>query len=273
MSSGLITDIQRFSVHDGPGIRTTVFFKGCNMRCAWCHNPETISLEPEVLIDPDKCIHCGKCAEGCFSGARRTVGIVMQAREVLQQVMLDHQYYGETGGVTFSGGEPTLQSAFLSEMLDLAHDNGLHCAMESNMLTSPETLKLILPKLDLLMCDIKMFDHTLHHRWTGVGNNVILRNIKYAGQSGTPMIVRIPMIGGINDTEDNIMQTASFLKAFPGLLYLEFLPYHPLGLSKHLESGYTQSRFEKPSWEHMEQLATIARQSGIQVRISGKATQ
>lgn len=266
---GLVADIQRYSLHDGPGIRTSVFLKGCNQHCAWCHNPETISREIEVLVDPDKCIHCGRCAEGCYSGARRTVGRWMTAEEVMLQVLMDKDYYDDDGGLTVTGGEPTLQPEFTGALLTLARKEHVHCAMESALLTSQTVLDSLLPKLDLLMCDLKIWNSEKHRQWTGAGNEVILQNIRRAGESGVPMIVRIPMIKGINDDEENIRNTAQFLSALPHLVCLELLPYHPLGLSKHLASGVTQQRFEKPSREKLNELAQIAETCGIPVRIAG----
>lgn len=270
---GLITSIQRYSVHDGPGIRTSVFFKGCNMRCAWCHNPETISREIEELYDPEKCIHCGSCAQGCYAGARQVVGQWMHPDEVMKQVLADRGYYAETGGLTLTGGEPTLQAVFVQTLFGMARQEGVHCAMESNLLTKPETLEAVLPMLDLLMCDLKIWDSDLHQKWTGVPNEQIKANMLLAGCYGLPMLVRIPLVAGINDDEANIRQTASFVSGLPRLECLELLPYHPLGLSKRLTSGVEQQTFEKPSPSAMEHLAHVAGSYHIQVRIAGRPAQ
>lgn len=266
---GLITDIQRYSVHDGPGIRTTVFLKGCNMRCAWCHNPETISPVPEVIVDPEKCIHCGKCDEGCYSGARRNVGRWVKAEDVLEQILLDKPFYGKKGGVTVSGGEPTLQPRFTADLLSLARKADIHCAMESNLLTSQTVLEMLLPELDLLMCDLKIWEDDMHRHWTGAGNETIKRNMAVASAFGLPMIVRIPVIAGVNDNVENIARTADYLEKFANIEYLELLPYHELGLSKRLESGYIQKRFEKPPQERLLMLAEEASRKSIKVKIGG----
>ncbi len=128
---GVITDIQRFSLHDGPGIRTSVFFKGCNLNCAWCHNPETISFAPEVIVDPEKCIGCGKCDEGCYSGARREVGRRFSAEELMTEILQDKDYYGKTGGVTLTGGEVTCQPEFAYEILKQCQSAGIGRAIET----------------------------------------------------------------------------------------------------------------------------------------------
>lgn len=266
---GLVTNIQRYSVHDGPGIRTTVFLKGCNMHCAWCHNPETISMIPEVIVDQEKCIHCGKCDEGCYSGARREVGKWIAAEAVVEEILIDKLFYGEKGGVTISGGEPTVQPDFVTEIFSLSRKQGIHCAMESNLFTSKDILKRLLPKLDLLMCDLKIWDNEIHKYWTGVSNQIIKDNMALVNEFGLPMIVRIPVVKGINDHIDNIVCVSEFLEKFDNVEYLEFLPYHELGLSKQLESGHKQQRFEKPSQERLVQLANEALKKGLKVKISG----
>jgi len=266
---GLVTDIQRYSLHDGPGIRTSVFLKGCNMRCAWCHNPETLSREVEELVDPDRCIHCGQCAQGCYAGARTTVGRWMRPEEALAQVLLDRPYYGSDGGMTVTGGEPTLQPAFTQALLTLAQAERIHCAMESNLLAPWPQLANLLSHLNLLMCDVKAFDSDLHRRWTGVGNEQILNNLRNAASGRLPVIVRVPVVAGVNDSEENIRHTAAFVAALPGVQWLELLPYHALGLSKHLASGCAQQRFTPPTRQALERLAKAAGEYHIQVRIAG----
>jgi pyruvate formate lyase activating enzyme len=222
----------------------------------------------EELLDPDKCIHCGLCAQGCYSGARRTVGRWMSPEEVMEQVAMDRGYYAQDGGLTVTGGEPTLQPAFVGELLTQARAQNIHCAMESNLLTSKSILDTLLPKLDLLMCDIKLWNSEAHRQWTGTGNETILDNIRYAGRSGVPMLVRIPVVSGVNDDGENIRNTARFLAQLPHLICLELLPYHPLGLSKHLASGVIQQAFQKPTRQKLNELAEIVGSYRIPVRIA-----
>ena len=151
--TGIIADIQRASVHDGPGLRTTVFFKGCPLRCAWCHNPECIGREPEILLYPEKCIGCKRCDEGCYTGARVLCGNEMTAEALLREILLDRAYYGHDGGVTFSGGEPLMQAPFLSEMIDLCRASGIHTAVETSLAIFDGA---IYGKLDLVMADFKI---------------------------------------------------------------------------------------------------------------------
>ena len=176
MKVGLIADIQRASFHDGTGIRTTVFFKGCPLSCKWCHNPECISNQPQTLFYPDKCIGCGMCDKGCYAGARVICGKEMTSQEVLEHVMQDILYYRGGGGVTFSGGEPFLQKEFLKECIMLCREHGIGCAVETSMFFFDEE---IFSMLDFVMADLKVWDSHLHRQYTGVGNEIILENFQY----------------------------------------------------------------------------------------------
>ena len=267
---GIVTDIQRFSLHDGPGIRTNVYLKGCNMRCAWCHNPETLSFEPEYVVDPDKCIHCGKCSEGCYSGARRLVGRSMTADEVMAEVLQDRDYYGSDGGLTLTGGEPTCQSAFAREIFLAAKAQGIRCAIETNLTAPAEVYAQLLPMCQLIMCDVKIWDSEKHRQWTGVGNEAIIGNLVRIDSLGIPIVVRTPVIAGVNDTPGDIGPIADLLAGLRNLAYYELLPYHPLGLSKQLEGKQKQSGFQKPDAAALKELAALAARRGISVCIAGR---
>ena len=255
MNKALITEIQRFSIHDGPGIRTTVFLKGCPLHCAWCHNPECISFEPQEMFYAEKCIGCGKCSEGCYTGARVTCGREMSADEVFSEVRRDASYYGSEGGVTVSGGEPLAHSAFVKELLALCKQAGIGCGMETTLYRYDEE---ILSQLDVLMTDIKIWDDELHRKYTGMGNREILENLKRADQLGIPIIVRTPIVPGVNDDPENIRQTASFLRGLNNVTKYELLPYHPLGLSKAEALGIPMTEFRVPTKEQMEELRAYA---------------
>lgn len=239
------------------------------MHCAWCHNPETIAFQPETIVNPDKCIHCGKCNEGCFSGARRTVGREMTPEQVIDEVLLDSAYYGEEGGMTLTGGEPTCQPDFTEALLALAERSGISCAMESNLNTKSETLKQFLRYCNLLMCDMKIWDDASHRFWTGVSNALIKKNLLIANETNIPIIVRTPLISGINADPMQIGAIAEYLSSIDNLLYYELLPYHELGLSKKLEGSQAQQRFSKPEKAQINQLASIAKSKGIRVFIAG----
>ena len=171
--------------------------------------------------------------------------------------------------MTVTGGEPTLQPAFTQALLTLAQAERIHCAMESNLLAPWPQLANLLSHLNLLMCDVKAFDSDLHRRWTGVGNEQILNNLRNAASGRLPVIVRVPVVAGVNDSEENIRHTAAFVAALPGVQWLELLPYHALGLSKHLASGCAQQRFTPPTRQALERLAKAAGEYHIQVRIAG----
>ncbi len=248
--TGLIADIQRASVHDGPGLRTTVFFKGCPLRCAWCHNPECISPKVEELFYPEKCIGCGKCSEGCFSGARVKCGKEYTAEELLSEILADKEYYGEDGGVTFSGGEPLMQADFLLEVLKLCKKEGIHCAAETSLIIYDER---IFRELDLVMADLKIFDEKTHKLYTGRTNSEILENFKRLPELGVPVIARTPVIPEIDQGIDKISE---FLRSLPNVMKYELLPYHPLGEGKRKALSLPPcEEFSVPTKEFMKELS------------------
>lgn len=266
---GLISAIQHCSVHDGPGIRTTVFLKGCNMRCLWCHNPETIYPKPEILLNPAKCIGCGLCEQGCYSGARELCGFNMTVEQVVADIKLDMPYYGMNGGATISGGEPFLQYDFLYELLLQCKAEGISCAIESNLSLHGDKLQSIAELCSLFICDIKLWDEGTHRHYTGIGNKTILENLKSLSQAGIPIIVRTPIIQGVNDTEASIEAIAEFISTLENISYYELLTYHPLGLSKPHSDHFKPTEFEKPTKQKMIQLAELAASKGLSVWLDG----
>jgi len=244
--SGLISNIQRTSVHDGPGIRTTVFLKGCNMRCAWCHNPEAIHIYPEYVFNPKLCLHCGHCAEGCYSGARILCGKEMTVEQVIAEVAADKPYYGETGGVTVSGGEPFMQPQFLLELLKAAKAQGIQCGVETNASLPFELIKQALPFVDVWMIDLKAFDDGIHQEYTGISNESVKANLSELDRHGAKIVLRTPVIPGVNDTADELEHIIKFAAGLKNLEYFEILPYHPLGLSKQVKNTEFIRQFEKP---------------------------
>ena len=252
MIKGLIADIQRASIHDGDGVRTTVFFKGCPLSCKWCHNPECISFEKEVLYYPEKCIHCGMCDKGCFSGARVVCGKSMTADEVLSEIMLDVPYYGKNGGVTFSGGEPFAQGKFLNACIDKCRESKINCAVETSLIYFDEN---VFGKLDFVMADLKIWDSDLHKKYTGAGNEKIIENFENLNKLNIPIIARTPVIPEINQGIDKI---SAFLKTLSNVRKYELLPYHPLGNSKRKALGQKADGFSVPSKEYMKELEKYA---------------
>ena len=244
-----VADIQRCSTEDGPGLRTTVFFKGCPLRCAWCHNPECIEREPEIMRYPEKCIGCGLCESGCFSGAKVVCGKQMTADEVLLQILADKDYYMDLGGVTFSGGEPLLQREFLSKIIDLCKENGINCAIETSLCIFDEE---IFKKCDLIMADLKIWDDGLHRRYTGASNLAIKENFKRLDSLLVPIIARTPVIPNIDQGIESI---SKFLKKLKNVKKYELLPYHPLGKEKRTALGLEAGEdFIIPTKEYMKEL-------------------
>lgn len=299
--SGIVTEIQRFSLHDGPGIRSTVFLKGCNLRCAWCHNPETLHPKPEVQYFPDKCLGCGwclkacpheaheitpqghvfhrsehctacgNCTSGCYAQALVMVGRCMTADEVAAEVRRDRPFYQESGGgVTLSGGEPLCQPEFSRAILQQSKAEGLNTAMETNLAAPWHQLQKLLPWLDLVLLDLKHLQTEVHREWTGVPNERIIDNARRLGELQLPLIVRTPVVPGVNDDSQVIDGIAALIASFPNLLYYELLPYHPLGTGKYqsLEMSYRLAGVTTPAGEVMQLLAETARRYPIEVRVA-----
>lgn len=252
MSKGIIADIQRASIHDGDGIRTTVFFKGCPLHCAWCHNPECISFKTQTLFYPDKCIGCGMCEQGCYAGAKVVCGREMSSEMLLQEILQDVPYYGKSGGVTFSGGEPLAQKEFLSVMLDKCKEQGINRAIETSLIYFEEE---IFQKLDFCMVDLKIWDAEIHQKYTGVSNTEIKSNLLKLDQLGIPVILRTPVIPGISQ---GIEKISDFARMISCVKKYELLPYHPLGVAKADALGIDQDRFEVPDRGYMKELEKYA---------------
>ena len=252
MTDGLIADIRRASFHDGSGIRTTVFFKGCPLHCAWCHNPECISPLPQEMFYRERCIGCGYCADGCFSDARVTCGKRMRPEEVLCEILLDRPYYDENGGVTFTGGEPLMQAEFLKECIALCKREGIGCAVETSLHYFDEAL---FRSLDFVMADLKIWDDDCHRRYTGVGNAHIKENFKRLNDLGVPIIARTPVIPEIEQEIDRISE---FLRSLENVICYELLPYHTLGNVKAEAMGCEPNTFSVPSGDDMKELEKYA---------------
>ena len=228
-----VTNIQRFSLNDGPGIRTTVFLQGCNMRCDWCHNPETIPMHPVEMFYKDKCIGCGKCKEGCTSGARTMSSREMTVEEVMREVRQDKLYYDESGGgVTVSGGEPSLRADFVMALADACHAEGIKIAVETNMSLPWAQIEPMLRKMDLVMCDIKLNATVEHMKHTGVDNQTVFNSIGRTSKLGIPVIVRTPLVPGVTDSVENLKPIAEYIAKMDNIVRYELLNFNPLGGSK-----------------------------------------
>ena len=275
MLKATIFDIERSSFVDGPGIRTTVFFKGCNLRCQWCHNPESQSSKKEMLFYKNKCTDCGKCREKCphsfaectFCGectlfcpqnARVICGREYTVEEVFREIEKDKPFYASTGGgVTFSGGECMLQIEFLSEILNKCHVNGIHTAVDTAGCVPQESFEKIMPNTDIFLYDIKCFDNEKHKQYTGVGNQLILENLKKLLALKKRVWVRIPVIPSVNDTEGEMLLIRKFLENSGYPEKVELLPYHTMGENKYEAMGGSSVAFSVPEEGVIEKLKKI----------------
>ena len=272
---GRIFDLVRASYVDGPGIRTTVFFKGCNLSCAWCHNPESQAPEPQMMFYKNKCTGCGKCKEKCPNAlsscdlcgkctlycskdAREICGREYTVEQVYTEIIKDKTLYAASGGgVTFSGGECMLQIDFLEELLKKCKANGIHTAVDTAGHLPYSYFERILPYVDLFLYDVKCFDAKLHRRYTGVSNERILENLKKLFSADAPLWIRIPIVGGVNDREEELVKIKDFLNASGKPRKIELLPYHRLGEHKYGALSGEPHRFDVPSADLMTDLRKI----------------
>ena len=300
--TGRVFDIKRYSIHDGPGIRTTVFLKGCSLRCLWCHNPESVDPGPElmhwpsrcvrcyscveacpkgaiakdadgaVIVDRAKCDLCGRCAEACLYDAMQIVGREMSIEDVLGEVEKDKVFYDQSGGgVTLSGGDPFVQSAFAEALLDGCRARGIRTAVDTAGFSRNGVLDRIASKADLILYDLKCMDDARHKELTGVSNVPIIENLKRLAAGRTEVWVRIPLVSGVNDDDDNIRRTIAFLSSLKTIRRVGILPYHAGGLEKARRIGRENNfrKFETPSEERIAAIEGAFREAGFEVRRGG----
>jgi len=300
MISGTVFDIRRFSLHDGPGIRTTVFLKGCGLRCWWCHNPESQRPGPELILRPELCIACGACAAvcpvgairadgqgyatdraicdscgecvaACYADAREMVGRVMTVPEVMAELLRDTAFYEGEGGVTFSGGEPLFQPEFLLALLQACKAHELHTALDTCGHAPAEALDRVREYVDLFLYDLKLMDSERHRRFTGAANDLILRNLERLAAAGSRIIVRVPVIPGFNDDPAAIAAIGDYVSALPGILRVDLLPYHRMGADKYarLARPNPLPPIDPPPAAHMAALQRRLEAFGLPVKIGG----
>ena len=298
--NGIIFNVQRFSIHDGPGVRTVIFFKGCNLRCLWCHNPESISRNVELMFNSDKCINCGscfeicpqkahrkdrkgnhyidrrlcrscfRCCENCFTDALTRAGVKMGIQEIMKPIIEDLPYYDSSptgGGVTVSGGEPMLQIDLLTALLSECKNHGIHTAVDTAGHIVWNYFEKILPYADMFLFDLKALNSDTHRKLTGVDNKIILSNLNLLSKVNKPIRIRIPLIIGYNDNE--IVHIGDFLNSI-GIGEVEIMPYHKLGECKYnaLTQIYKCSNFTVPSDREVEIAISLLRNKGLNVRRS-----
>ena len=297
---GIVFNIERHALHDGPGIRTLVFMKGCPLNCYWCSNPEGLSESSQLMFTKEKCIQCGQCAEACPNraisrqpdefpvtdrtkcevcgecvktcpaNARHIVGKEMSAEEVLKEVEKDKVFYHHSnGGVTVSGGEPMRQHAFVAAIFKLCKSRGISTAIETSGFAPWEHFETVLPHTDLMLFDVKHMDTQKHKASVGVNNELILENLNRIDSSGTSLIIRVPTIPGFNDTKDNMQGLAALVKRLQNVKEVHLLPFHSLGRSKYggLDACYGAADVEPPSMEAMQDLSSIFEKAVIKIAI------
>jgi len=300
VTTGIIFNIQRYSIHDGPGIRTTVFLKGCPLNCWWCQNPESQTDKQEMIFWEDRCIGCalcsincpsgaismkdgkpvtnrnecimcGKCSRICPARAREIMGSKVSVDDVIKEVEKDLIFYEESGGgATFSGGEPLSQSEFLGALLDGCKEKKIHTAVDTSGYVPWKILERLNSKIDLFLYDLKIMDDKRHKKYTGVSNNLILENLKKLCLVHHNIFIRFPIIPGINDDDQNIREMGEFLSSLK-IAQINLLPYHFMGIDKYkrLERIYKLADIHSPSKEKLSDISTILRNFNLKVKLGG----
>jgi len=300
-TKSMIFDIKRFAVHDGPGIRTTVFLKGCPLHCLWCHNPEGIAGGYELMVRPSRCVRCDSCLAACPRGALsknsgpvaidrgkcdlcgECVGVCMSEAleiagrkasviDIIDEVEKDRVFYEQSGGgVTLSGGEPLSQPAFCEAILIELKRRNIHAALDTSGLAAWEVLWRSADKSNLVLYDLKLMDDLKHKKFTGVSNRQILDNLKKLSAAKKDIRLRIPLVAGVNDDEDNIRRTIDFLRSLKSVRQIGLLRYHKGGAEKYKNLGKSSSFkiFEPPSEARMEEIGRAFSEAGFSVKMGG----
>jgi pyruvate formate lyase activating enzyme len=301
LTKGLVSNIQRYSVSDGPGIRTTVFLKGCPLGCKWCHNPESVSPEKQLILREDrcigcgeclvvceqhairregsrlvtdraKCVRCGRCVDVCYAEARGLVGREMSTDEVMREVSKDKVFYAQScGGVTFSGGEPFHQPEFLLSLLKASRAQGIHTAVDTSGHFLPELFGRADGLVNLYLFDLKTLDEARHRDFTGVSNTLILENLRALVEHRNRVVVRVPIVPKFNDDLAEIRRIGLFVEGLPGVDEIHILPYHKSGVAKYQRLGqeYGMEQAAEPTPERLEQLAAELGKHVARVVIGG----
>lgn len=305
---GIIFDIKKFAINDGPGIRTTIFFKGCPLSCVWCHNPESITFKPQKMFNASKCIAdqgctecadacpqtaitfidglpfvdgskcnmCGTCADVCPTLAIEMVGRNMTVDELMKELEKDRVFFDESGGgVTFSGGEALSQGEFLTEMLDACGKADIHRTLDTTGLAPTPKLMEIAKRVDLFLYDLKMMDTKRHRKFCGVDNDLILTNLRALAEADAEINIRIPLINGVNSDDANVEATAQFIATLPGAttkpIWVNLLPFHNIAVKKYERLGEScdLTGMAEPEKDELDHVIGIFAKHGVQARVGG----
>lgn len=299
MTAGMIFDIKKYSINDGPGIRTTVFLKGCPLDCWWCHNPESKSNKPELMYRANRCTlcaecvddcplgaislngkantnrnvcdSCGLCADVCYNGARELLGREMTVADIMKEIERDVPFFDQSkGGVTFSGGEPLLQRKFLAEVLKACRAHDIHTVVDTSGFASWETFESIREDVNLFLYDLKSMDDEQHKKYTGVSNKLVLENLRRLDDVGTHCVVRIPLIPGVNDNQENLVESGKFLASLRNVQSVDLMGYHDIAQGKYESLGmeYRLPETKAPLAQSMQAAAKLLEDFGLKVKIS-----
>ena len=302
MQNPLIFDVKRYAINDGPGIRVTIFFKGCNLNCTWCHNPESISPVVQKMYSKDKCIGCGtcvevcptnaitltpngivtdlelcrlcgKCAEVCPTKATEMSGHEVSVEDIMKVIERERVFFDQSGGgVTFSGGEPLMHSSFLIKLLDACGERGIHRVVDTTGMAKTDTLLEVAKRTELFLYDLKVFDSERHKKWTGKGNEKILENLKILAERGASINIRIPLIKGVNDDTENIEDTAKFIASLAGdKKQVNLLPYHNIAQKKYEKLGkkWKPDEMAEPSKKEQAEIISQFAKYGLTAQVGG----
>jgi pyruvate formate lyase activating enzyme len=301
MQPGIIFDIKRYAIHDGPGIRTTVFLKGCPLSCWWCHNPEGLKSVPQglylkercigcgacaevcpwraiavtnqgIVTDTSICMHCGTCARVCPAEAREVAGKSETVEPIMKIIVKDIPFYDTSGGgVTISGGEPLLQVDFLLELLERCGKHDIHRAVDTTGYAEPDIIEAVAAKAELFLFDLKLMDSAKHKKYTGVSNRKILRNLERLAAMGADIIIRVPLVPGINIDDENIEQTGAYVATLPGVRRIDLLPFHNAAGNKYRKFGLTYRTPDilPPAADQLRAVVKRLEKFGLQVAIGG----
>jgi pyruvate formate lyase activating enzyme len=302
MKKGIIFDVKRYAIHDGPGIRTTVFLKGCPLQCQWCQNPEGIESRPEILLrskrcaedcsacvsacpqgaiskngssvefNTERCDFCRKCEDVCVYDALEVVGREVTVHEALEEIERDRVFFEESGGgITFSGGEPLMQLDFVQALLTKVKERNIHTTLDTSGYIDFADLERINDQVDLFLYDIKIIDNEKHKKYTGVSNTIILENLQKLSKKGASVTVRIPLIPGINDDAQNVELFVEYMKTLKNIKHINILPYHKGGCEKYknLRKEDSLKTFQPPTNDRIDEIKQLLVESGFSVKTGG----